>query len=211
MPTKESIKDKVDKVAKKVKAVKDVKDVKGGKKDVKGVKDVKKVKNVDDANDVKDTISKPKPANKVQNVPTKTANLEFNYSDVYHGKTLDEWVQLVHKYASTKLKWKYFPLKKGAFGYDNFIMSLGYLFTKSSLKEYDDIELMAHFIHDGWAVNYIYWRDNEPWLSDDGYISPGKKLDDDRRNLCAKMNFVTLPEDEKEKDRIIAEFVVKNS
>lgn len=150
---------------------------------------------------IKTVVKKEKKA-----VPNKTANCEFSYDTVYNNKTLDQWIQLVHKYVSTKSQWKYYPLKKACFGYDNFALSVGYIFTK--LKTYNDIEEMCDIIHKGWATNYNYWKTNSPWL-EEGYIAPAKKLGDDRRDMCACTDYKNLPEEEQVKDRYVAEFIKK--
>lgn len=45
-----------------------------------------------------------------------------------------------------------------------------------------------------------------PWKSD-RYIKAAKPLNDANRNKLAETNYEDLPEDEKEKDRIIARFI----
>ena len=137
------------------------------------------------------------------NNPSKTANGQYNYTEVYGDKELAKWADICHRELSKASKWKYIPLKQGSFGFDNMIVSIGYLFE--NFME-NDIEHLAELIHKGWAINYIYWRDNKPKLP---YISPAKVLGDSRRNECAITNYKDLPEDEKEKDRIIAKTLMK--
>jgi hypothetical protein len=69
-----------------------------------------------------------------------------------------------------------------------------------------DIEKLADYVHRAWIKNYVYWRDNEPWKSDD-YIKSAKPLNDKNRNKLAETDYDDLPEEEKEKDRIIARFI----
>ena len=135
--------------------------------------------------------------------PTKTANGMFNYNEVYGNRKLSEWADICHRELSRESKWKYIPLKPGSFGFDNMIMSIGYLFENFTENT---IEHLADLIHQGWAINYIYWRDNKPKSP---YISPAKALGDKRRNDCAIIGYQNLPDDEKDKDRIIARTLMK--
>ena len=45
---------------------------------------------------------------------SKTANNQYEYDMMIHGKSLDEWVQESHKFNSEKNGWNYAPLKKGS-------------------------------------------------------------------------------------------------
>ena len=144
---------------------------------------------------------------------TETANQKYQYNQTFYGRTLDDWVQLVHKNNATVNNWKYFPLKKGAFGYDNLVISLSYLFTKSgNVLQSQSInnDFLADLVHRGWIENYLYWRDNKPWNSNSNYFKPAQPLGDDRRNLCAKTEYAQLPDEEKVKDKDIANFICKN-
>lgn len=146
---------------------------------------------------------------------TKSANGMYNYDDVYYNSTLDHWVELTHRNLSEKSGWTYYPLKKGAFGYDNLVVSIGHTFDK--LKEFEfefenppSLEIMASWIHTGWAINYVYWRDNQPWLKSDAgiYRAPAKALADPRRDACATATFSQLDKEEQEKDLTIARFIM---
>jgi hypothetical protein len=102
--------------------------------------------------------------------------------------------------------WKYFPLSKGSFGYDNIAVSLGFVDCKVPLTR----ELIAEMVHNGWVCNYTFWRDNKPFEDPSGnYKKPYTPLGDERRNACASTPFAQLPQDEKDKDLIIADFVLK--
>ncbi len=131
-------------------------------------------------------------------IATVTANGKYNYNEQFGDKTLTEWADICHKELSRVSKWKYIPLKAGSFGFDNMIISIGYLFENF---EKNELEHLAELIHKGWTINYIYWRDNKPKAP---YLSPAKPLGDKRRNDCAIIPYKNLPEDEKEKDRVIA-------
>jgi hypothetical protein len=143
---------------------------------------------------------------------TETANKQYKYSVKYHNKTLDQWIQIVHKKNAIINKWKVTPLKPGAFGYDNLALSIATVFDNiPDIKEYnkeksDIIETMADLIHKGWIINYLYWRDNKPWQSKE-YTKPAQPLGDERRNKCASLDFTKLPEEEKLKDINIANFL----
>lgn len=144
---------------------------------------------------------------------TKTADGVHNYGDVWNinesgnNVNLAEWVVRVHTFNSQYFKWKYMPLKPGAFGYDNIVHSLAHLFANCS--DYSDEEHMADLIHEGWILNYVFWRDNKPFSKNKDYIKPASPLGDERRNTCASTKYSDLVEEEKEKDRVIARLVQK--
>ncbi len=71
-----------------------------------------------------------------------------------------------------------------------------------------EIEI-ADFIHQGWVINYNYWRDHKPWEKEVCRNKPAKPLNDERRNLCAETKFSDLPNDEKEKDLLLAKWIQK--
>ena len=160
-------------------------------------------------------VSKPKvvkPKKALEVIKPKEnpcATGEFSYDDVFHGKSLAEWANLAHKELSIKSGWKYFPLQPGQFGFDNMVVSIGYAFSKTNSKMTTAQSKMADLIHDGWISNYTYWRDEKPWLTNSLYKKPAKALGDDRRNECATTAYSDLPNEEKEKDDIIADFLIK--
>ena len=137
---------------------------------------------------------------------TQTSNNEFKYEHVFNGKPLSEWVNLVHKEFSIHSGWNYYPLKPGMFGFDNMAMSIGYVLRAFDASEecMTDIKV-AELVHDGWVANYTYWREHKPGHP---YIPPAKPLGDERRNLCASTIFKDLPQEEKDKDLIIARFLL---
>jgi hypothetical protein len=130
-----------------------------------------------------------------------SASGNYQYDQVFMGHKLSDLVAICHKELSRQSAWFYLPLIPGQFGYDNIIESLGHALTNFKNT---DIETLASFIHDGWANNYIYWRDNQPFITNSFYKAPGKPLGDTRRDQYAATKFNDLDEDEKEKDRIIA-------
>jgi hypothetical protein len=135
------------------------------------------------------------------------ASQRFPYHRIYFCNTLDYYVQLCHKELSKKSGWNYIPLTKGSFGYDNMIVSIGILFSHMRELGSIDLEEMANLIHRGWVENYLYWRDNKPWETNDFYKKPYNPLGDERRDKCASLEYKDLPEEEKEKDRIIAKIL----
>ena len=144
----------------------------------------------------------------------QTANGKYSYDQIFEDKTLDEWIQQVHKNNCEINGWNIIPLKKGGFGYDNLAISIGDVFTKfpSFRCKYSctklTIEILADFIHMGWADNYTHWRKYEPWINEpEKYTKPNQPLGDERRNLLANTNFNLLPEDEQKKDEDIAKFI----
>ena len=142
-------------------------------------------------------------------ISRQTATGEFDYNQTFYDTTLDELIFLTHKDLSSKLKWKYFPLKRGSFGYDNMAMSIG---TMLRTLSNDDIEQAAELVHQGWVKNYKWWRDIGPHkLLPDIYIGPSKPLGDKRRNQLANCKYSDLPESEKETNLIIARYLLNYS
>uniref|UniRef100_A0A6C0ACX6 Uncharacterized protein n=1 Tax=viral metagenome TaxID=1070528 RepID=A0A6C0ACX6_9ZZZZ len=140
----------------------------------------------------------------------KTANNKYSYKCIIFNKTIDEWVQDAHQYNCKQNNWKFFPLKQGGFGYDNLVLSLMKPLKeiekdKNILKKRNKI---AELVHDGWCENYIYWRDNSPFNTNTAYTKPSKPLNDERRNNCANTKFEDLPQEEKDKDLIFANFII---
>jgi hypothetical protein len=153
--------------------------------------------------------------------PTKSANGMFLYEDLYCYISLDEWAKMCHRNLSKKMGWAYYSLKKGAYGYDNFIVSIGHMFEQ--YNKYNDenidnfkarpanVNMMAKWIHEGWVINYLYWCNNKPWLEDHGgnYRAPAKLVDFEKRDAFAKSKFFDKENVEKEKELIIARFIFR--
>ena len=130
-----------------------------------------------------------------------TANGDVAYEDVYHGRTMDEWIQAAHKFNCKTNGWSFNLLRKGSYGYDNICMGLYFVFTNPG-------HCKAEEIHKGWIANYTFWRDNEPYnRSDVIYHKPYKPLNDERRNKCAETEYNDLPASEMAKDIIFAKFL----
>lgn len=136
----------------------------------------------------------------------RTANSLFSYDQIYLGKTLDDHTNDVYALMAKKCGWGNKRLMIGMFGYDNLIMSLGYVF-KHCPDKLNSNEI-AKYAHKGWADNYIYWRDQKPWLNNKIYKKPHNNLGDPRRNELAKTPYHKLPEEEKQTNIIIAEYVI---
>ena len=140
-----------------------------------------------------------------------TANNLFQYNQEFYGIPLDTWTQDAHKYNCDKNNWDYFPLKKGCFGYDNLAVSIGFALSLYVYDEHDHDQtlLVADWVHQGWVKNYTYWRDNCP--QDNPvyrYIPPFYPLNDERRNTCAITPFHYLDKEEREKDIVLAAFII---
>lgn len=142
-----------------------------------------------------------------------TANGEYKFDQEFFGRKLSQWVAESHRALAKASGWGFCrPLVPGQFGYDNMAMSLATLFSEmENMRDNqgeDDIDLdyMADLIHQGWVKNYCYWRDHTPFDREE-YKKPNKKLGDARRNKCAESPYQDLPQDEKDKDLIIARHV----
>jgi hypothetical protein len=139
-------------------------------------------------------------------IPIQTATSSFNYSDKFYSYSLDHLVFLTHKELSHKLNWKYFPLKRGTFGYDSIAESIGRLLSEINIKT---IEQGAVIVHNAWSLNYKWWRDFKPWVVlDKIYLKPTKPLGDKRRNDLANKSYYEIPEKEKETNKIISKFLL---
>ena len=141
---------------------------------------------------------------------TTTANKKYTFSTIYQGKPLADWIVITHREMSRLSGWKYMPLNPGTFGYDNQAHSAALALT--NYKEGMTRDEMASIVHDGWITNYTYWRDNKPWKTDPSklYKQPAKPLGDKNRNTCAETPYDKLPQDEKDKDLMIADILLKN-
>ena len=139
----------------------------------------------------------------------QSANGYYKYEQQLYFMTLDKWAQEANIFNCISNKWNISPLKKGSFGYDNMIVSLGY--TLINCKDFTDnnVETIAELIHTGWTINYEFWRDNSPWDNTYyNYYKPFSPLNDERRNNCASLDYLELPQDEKDKDIILANFLI---
>lgn len=139
-------------------------------------------------------------------MPT-SANKEHDSNDIYGDMTLEQWAQRCHKKLASESGWYYQPLKRGQFGWDNMIVSVGHCLSNLDW-DCPDVEQAAKLIHDGWCLNYKYWRDNKPYLCNSEFKKPKKGLGDSRRNMCADTPYHDLPNDEKDKDLVIAKIII---
>ena len=146
-------------------------------------------------------------------IPIHTANTKFNFDKEFCINQityrLDDLIFMTHKELSLKLKWKYFPLKRGTFGYDSIAVSIGHLLLASPAIHID-LEKAAKCVHDGWIVNYKWWTCIKPYiLLPNIYTKPTKSLNDKRRNILANTPYEKLPESEKETNKIIAKYLLE--
>ena len=149
-----------------------------------------------------------------------SANGDYNYDDKFYDITLDSWAQEANIFNCISNNWNISPLKKGNFGYDNLIVSLGYTLINCNNYTEVNIESIASLIHEGWIINYTYWRDYSPWLNSYDtsnsivrskvykYFKPFAPLGDERRNNCAILDYYQLSQEEKDKDIILAKFLI---
>ena len=136
-----------------------------------------------------------------------SANEKYNYDNTYYNIKLSELINTVHSEYSKEMKWEYRPLWPGQFGYDNMACSIAYALSNST-KDTTELKL-AELIHEGWIINYVYWRDHMPYETNTKYKKPFVALGDDRRNKCAKSQYNELDTDEQTKDLIIAKILKK--
>jgi hypothetical protein len=140
--------------------------------------------------------------------PYQTANRIYRYNQIFHKKTLDKWTFLAHQYNCKENKWKQYIIKKGSFGYDCMAYCLAY--TLETISNEYTLDEIAEMIHDAWAEIYTFWRDHKPWLNNKSYIKSAKPLNDTKRNELAETPYDLKPENEKNKDLIIAKFIMQS-
>lgn len=133
---------------------------------------------------------------------TKTIDNSITLDTMHYGQSIGEWSSLVGKLFAEQNGWDY-DENKGTYGYHNMVFSIAAFFED---YPYSSIDEAANSIHEGWIKNYTIWRD----LTDikPPYQKPCKSIGDERRELCAKTSFYTLPENEKEKDIEIAKILL---
>jgi len=118
-----------------------------------------------------------------QNELLMAANGIFGYYTYHRGKRLNDWVQIINP-----------NLKTGTYEYDAVISMLGNLFIKSNCKDTESAkENGCIAMHEGWSINYNYWNQHKPQLTDKRYAI-NTSIGDERQNLKA---FVKLTEDDK--------------
>jgi len=139
--------------------------------------------------------------------PSITANGLYRYNELYYGQTLCDIAEKTHEHLSNQCGWFYRKLVPGQFGYDNMIVSIGHLLD--NYNENLSIDEMASLIHIGWIINYKYWRDNEPYIYNDHYKKSAKKLNDNKRNICAESTFNDLGLDDKNQNLIMVDVIKK--
>lgn len=155
------------------------------------------------------------------NIVMTTANGKYKYNDKLPIKNIpiDHVVQSCHKYNSLACNWKIIQLNPGTYGYDNLIMSIMTVIdeiikdNQIIYSKLDDLEYISSLVHYGWSLNYIYWRDEEPYLKSKLYKKPVKPFNDPRRNKLSLTLYDQLPEEEKKQNQNIAlfiQYVLKN-
>lgn len=81
-------------------------------------------------------------------------------------------------------------------------------FVAENITYKSTIDEIANLIHQGWIINYVFWRDNEPWTFEKiKYQKPYKTLNDEQLNICASTHYEDLVEEEKNKDLILAKWI----
>ena len=131
----------------------------------------------------------------------KTANGEWELDMDFYGKKLGDLVLGAIK-ALERFSGK--PLKRDSFQMDSLICSIGY-----ALSEWQTpcIENIARLVHTGWMTSYHFWELYRPWTTNSDFdYSP--YLDDERVRCCATLPYSNLREIEKDKNRVIAVYLI---
>lgn len=134
----------------------------------------------------------------------RSANGKYNYFSMYYGRTLQEYVVFVDEKMIEHYNWNRKKLVPCSFGFENLINSIGRIFDNCNNNS--TTSEMAEQCHIGWVENYIYWRDNKPYLREP-YLRPFNPLNDERREKCASTIYNDLDDNEKEKDLFIVSVV----
>lgn len=117
-------------------------------------------------------------------------------------------VNSLHEYNCNCNSWKFTPLNP-CYGFDNLALCLGDYFkaVDSNSSELTNVENVSALVHDSWMRNYLFWRDNEPWVTNPRYKKPYNPIKSERRDALL-VPFDELSDDEKNKDKGIAEFLI---
>ncbi len=103
-----------------------------------------------------------------------TAHHSINYMDIIFNKTYYEWATLIANRIADLNKKKRKYLKFGTYTLDKLVLQVfnitTYLFSLSTV-EVNTISA-ALYAKMAWETNYIYWRDNKPYLTNRGYLKP---------------------------------------
>lgn len=140
-------------------------------------------------------------------MPSTTADSQYSYDSIYFGHSLEWWVQSAYRCMCEAYAWEHKPLKRGAFGFDNIAAGIARVLEAIPPLVISE-EAFARTIHQGWAANYIYWRDSNPEKHLEDYRAPFNALGDERRDRLAELSFDDLDNDEREKDLLIARFLL---
>ena len=135
----------------------------------------------------------------------RTANGLYKYDSIRRGKTLNDWVQVLHQHNCDEQKWNFSPLKPGGCGFGNLVMTVVYV-ADADPQCRNNIEFLSDVIHKAWVANYCFWASNSPWETGP-YTRPFKPIGNDQRDESSRTDYDKLPEDEKEKDRVLARFL----
>jgi hypothetical protein len=129
---------------------------------------------------------------------------------LFKNLSISQWIDLIDKDASVEFGIPYKKLEIKSYPYENYLYSfLCGLSAYSHFGNSCDIEILSYYIHEGWSFNYLYWRDNKPWLNNTGYIEPEKMLGDSVRDTLSLTPYNDLSEKDKDKDRIIARILYR--
>lgn len=129
---------------------------------------------------------------------------------LFKNLSINQWIDAIHKEASREFGVKYKSLEIKSYVYENYLYSfLCALSAYSYFGNSSDIELLSYYIHEGWSYNYLYWRDNKPWLDNNNYLEPERQLGDSVRDTLSLISYNELSEKDKDKDRIIARILYR--
>lgn len=131
--------------------------------------------------------------------PTRLWSVDVPLSTKVAGRTLAEWVDVLHRYNCTQRKWEYKPLQSGAFGFEILAVSV---LALSGAAPQTDREALGALVHAAWCAAYLYWRNNPPGPP---YRLPYVALGDKQRDECAMLSFADLPTNERTKDLIVVD------
>jgi len=93
-----------------------------------------------------------------------------------------------------------------SYGMDVIASSIGYALINIVDLSLASIEEISTMIHKGWIENYIYWRDNKPWISRN-FSKPHDALGDERRESFVTLSFNELDKTRQARNLLWAKFL----
>jgi hypothetical protein len=135
----------------------------------------------------------------------ETYNKMFRYDKVFYNVPLSIWVTECHKYMCDQLRVMYYKPTPGSFDYDTYAIAIGIVLNDAPIRS--NLELL-NWLHMAKKICYFNWSQNLPYEKDSRYIKPDDPLGDPYRTKLFNLNYESLPESERNKYIIMAQFIL---